>query len=365
MNISGSHLIPPNVKQECYALINTVSKSDVSDSIIDVLKEILLNAHKYAPDEAVDMFDSVMGKFHEIVSYCRERFIPTTTPSHYFNLNVYATVMYKIIQSILFCANDNSSSEKDSVYDAHVLDIDNMIINTIKNYDAHLNKLWNNDELSVECHTVTKIFIDGISSLIFIKGLTFPDSAQVYKFITVFHPKFYEMAWENVGEMIGSRTGQFKGSFSSDFRVSKRVLPSTTLYSDPIIPVEEFLQKRGYPKFVYDNFCNKIDNLFTDKHRGSIPKNALLWLIKSDVVTDITTVPDKSTQALYQVCKYEGVPYVLFVNPEYLSKNSEHIIISGMELIDDNESVEKGAFRRELSLRVPVKEKYEYVADEV
>ena len=350
-------------RRECYEIIQKLGSGRNSSRLEEIVNE-LHEVHNVAD------FDNMMTSLSNLLDTVDKFYDPLSEPSDKHTISLYATAMYKLIKTAYEIVHKSLTDiSNDTAMDAftmHCMDTDGMIINTIDRYQRHIDLYEHVENMSVDCHDITRTYIDSISSLIYIKSRSDSKSAAVYKLIAVYYPKFYEASWEFVLSEIDYKIIALNTTTNPIVRIQKSSLPSLTTYpkdADKQI-TGSFVTSRGYGEWVIDHYRQKISNMITPNHKSRIPEDQLLWLEKSDIIRNCILLPDKDTGELYVVCKYGDTPYVLFINPELYSSVDEHFIISGLDILNP-ESPDPNPIRRELRLNVPRKIKYEYVPDEI
>ncbi len=251
--------------------------------------------------------------------------------------------------------------------------VDTMILFTISDYETNIGLFrQNGDPMAVGGKTATDTYITAVALLLasydYYKTPYVHKHKPVYDLIARFSINTHDIIdWRELSERIETLTKKFVKavtfpvSYFDELRTPKYARPTDRVAGTE--DVLEFLDRVGFPQWVYDHYSNKIEHILCPNHRSEIPEDHLMWITKTPDIGSLIRVPDKDSHVLYAVCRYQDGIYVLYIDPDTFVKDPEHYIISGMELLDENDPAPSP--RRKLSLQIPATPKYRYVKDDI
>lgn len=341
----------------------------------DILVELMTKVDSV---DTIEKFDDMMDRLWSVATWITSNRMPAPTdhPERIHEVSALCKVMWKMIDhaaSAVISLPNSTNDEKAKINVGTYMYLDRMILRMLEIYEYHNDKIRENDSLSVDCRNIT----DAYTTCMGVLTRAYSNSkserrakyADIYKLIAKFAINSYESSWTVLCDDI-DKMYYYAGRFTviDDELIPQDVrniqMPQAlTSNGQPIEDVTKYLEDNGYPAWAQDKFHNKIEHILCPNHNSELPENCKLWLSKTNKITSLIMVPDVQTGELYAVCRCEDGIYVLFVDPDTFSREPEHYIISGMELLDENEPVPPP--RRKLRLLVPTTVKYEYVEDEI
>ena len=349
------------------AVIRTLPNSPARNVLIEVMTMV-------GTVDNIDAFESMMNKLWPAVNWVLTERMPDPVkyPERIHEVTAICNVMRMMINdAILSTLNTQSSlnDEKLKVNTASYLFVDRMVMRMIEVYEFHNKALKENDSVAIDGRNITELYITCIATLLTsylgYKSERATKRMHTYKLIATFAVQSYETSWGVIADEINSCMSKISWASALD-----------TVYPDEVVPqmpitrtndsesVLSFITSQGYPEWIVkDSFRNKIEHSLCPNHSPIIPEVCRVWLQKTPAIKSLILVPDKQSSDLYMVCRYEDGIYVLFINPDTFQDTTEHYIISGMELVDDDAPTPPP--RRKLRLTVPMTPKYRYVQDEI
>lgn len=130
--------------------------------------------------------------------------------------------------------------------------------------------------------------------------------------------------------------------------------------------MDEYVSNFNCPPYVVDHYERKISFALKlrgldDEHSPDIPEPQLLWLMKSYEIENIISVPDISSNKIYNICLYNGKYYVLYITHSSYESMENSYIIEGLLLKPDDSD----SSNELLILYVPKTSKYECILDDI